>query len=90
MTITARKSSNTEYPIFLLDQHSDIAGLTHAEAVDLAARLIELTTPDEQPDREPTPDQERAWDLREDDMRGHALDDYDDDDTLGGSSYFGA
>jgi hypothetical protein len=28
---------------------------------------------DEQPDREPTPDQERAWDLREDDARGHAL-----------------
>lgn len=31
---------------------------------------------DEEPDREPSPEQERAWDLREDDARGSALGDH--------------
>ena len=49
--------------------------LVHALADELSEALDEDDDEDdEEPeDREPSPEQERAWDLREDDARGHAL-----------------
>lgn len=42
-----------------------------------ACRQVEIVLVDDEPDAwGPSADQERAWDAREDDARGHALEDY--------------
>ena len=40
---------------------------------DVTVFLTDADADDEEPDREPSADQERAWDQRDDDARGHAL-----------------
>lgn len=49
------------------------------EACGIEEMLALEAEREDEPDREPTAEQERAWDLREDDLRGHVLADAHED-----------
>lgn len=49
------------------------ADLLNMDPNDLMTALDNTVRDEDEPNREPSPEQERAWDSREDDARGHAL-----------------